>query len=334
MKRKWLVIGIILLLIGTCIIPAIAQTTEKTQSTSRGNRLYVGGSGPGNYTTIQDAIDNASDGDVVFVYNGIYYENVRVTKSVGLLGENQMLTVIDGQETGGHVVSILAAGVTLYHFTLRNPGGIPNGAALYVSTDGNNIVENIVTCTPHHGEEGIWLSQSSGNIISRNTIENHYYGVWLEDSSRNNLSNNKISNSWEWGIILGDSDNNMLYENNMTENNGGIYFRDSNENTICRNELITNFKDIALIDWDAATSDNLIINNNIDSATFVAAKQSHNKNIWDENYWGHPLHHPKLILGQKELLFFPGSPFHFPQITVTLPWFNVDWHPAQESYDI
>ena len=34
-----------------------------------GNTLYVGGSGPGNYTRIQDAIDNASDGDTVFVYD-------------------------------------------------------------------------------------------------------------------------------------------------------------------------------------------------------------------------------------------------------------------------
>jgi hypothetical protein len=31
-----------------------------------GNILYVGGSGPENYTRIQDAVDNASDGDTVF----------------------------------------------------------------------------------------------------------------------------------------------------------------------------------------------------------------------------------------------------------------------------
>ena len=70
MKRKWLAIGIILLFVGTCIIPAIAQDTEKSLPSSRGNWLYVGGSGPGNYTRIQDAIDNASDGDTVFVYSG------------------------------------------------------------------------------------------------------------------------------------------------------------------------------------------------------------------------------------------------------------------------
>ena len=39
---------------------------------SNDNTLYVGGSGEGNYTKIQDAIDDASDGDIVFVYNGTY----------------------------------------------------------------------------------------------------------------------------------------------------------------------------------------------------------------------------------------------------------------------
>lgn len=41
-----------------------------------GKTLYVGGSGPGNYTTIQSAINESSNGDTVFVYSGIYYDNV------------------------------------------------------------------------------------------------------------------------------------------------------------------------------------------------------------------------------------------------------------------
>ena len=67
--RKGLAVGIILLFIEICIIPAIAQDIEKPLSTSRGNWLYVGGSGPGNYTKIQDAIDNAFDDDNIFANN-------------------------------------------------------------------------------------------------------------------------------------------------------------------------------------------------------------------------------------------------------------------------
>ena len=84
-------VGIILLFIGTAIIPSSGQKMEKLSlPTSRGNILYVGGSGPGNYSKIQDAIDNASDGDTVFVFNDSspYNENIIVNKQISLIGED------------------------------------------------------------------------------------------------------------------------------------------------------------------------------------------------------------------------------------------------------
>ena len=88
------------------------------------------------------------------------------------------------------------------------------------------------------------------------------------------------------------------------------------------------------MDWTATNSNNIIIQNNIDKATFVAAKKSHNTNIWDENYWRRPLIHPKLIWGQKIVLSFPGLPFHFPPLLITIPWLNVDKHPVKKPYEI
>ena len=84
MKAKWLAVGIILLFISLAYAPAVAQTTEKPLSTARGNWLYVGGSGPGNYTTIQSAINDANPGDTVFVYNDSspYSEAVEVNRSI------------------------------------------------------------------------------------------------------------------------------------------------------------------------------------------------------------------------------------------------------------
>jgi nitrous oxidase accessory protein len=334
--RKLLIGILFCLMMIVCSITPVTGTLfiKSFQSQTNGNILYVGGNGPGNYTTIQDAIDNATAGDIVFVYQGIYYENIRINKSISLLGENQMLTIIDGQEAGGHIVSILAPVITLEQFTLRNSGGIPNAAALYINSDQNKIEEIIITCTAYHGEEGIWLSQSVANLLLRNTVENYHYGIWLENSDYNNLYNNTIINSWDWAIILGNSDENILYGNILTENNGGVYLRDSNENTFLENDLRTNDRDIALVDWDATSENNFIGKNNIGLATFIAAKHSRNKNVWDENYWGRSLNHPKLIIGQKIFLFFPGAPFHFPPLTLTIPWFTVDRHPAQQPYII
>jgi parallel beta-helix repeat protein len=98
MKKKCLAIGIILLFVGTGIIPAMAQDTEKPLPASREKWLRVGGSGPGNYSKIQDAIDDASNKDTVYVYDDSspYYENVFVYKSINLIGEDAKNTVING----------------------------------------------------------------------------------------------------------------------------------------------------------------------------------------------------------------------------------------------
>ena len=40
---------------------------------SSSEKLYVGGNGTGNYSSIQEAINNASDTATIFVYAGIYY---------------------------------------------------------------------------------------------------------------------------------------------------------------------------------------------------------------------------------------------------------------------
>ena len=68
------------------------------RSTSSGHWLYVGGRGPGNYTKIQDAINDSSDGDTVFVFDDSapYFESLIINKSITLLGENQNTTIIDG----------------------------------------------------------------------------------------------------------------------------------------------------------------------------------------------------------------------------------------------
>ncbi|MCK4416367.1 MAG: hypothetical protein KAU84_04365, partial [Thermoplasmatales archaeon] len=59
-----------ILLIVTSSFVGVSNTMEKSSILILGgNILYVGGSGPGNYTKIQDAINAAWYGDTVFVYD-------------------------------------------------------------------------------------------------------------------------------------------------------------------------------------------------------------------------------------------------------------------------
>ncbi len=57
------------------------------------------------------------------------------------------------------------------------------------------------------------------------------------------------------------------------------------------------------------------------NAFFIAEGLSNYKNIWNENYWNRPRFLPKLIFGRIGIYYLA-------------PWINVDWHPAQEPYDI
>jgi len=106
MIKKCLVVAVILLFIGMCVVPstAVQELREKPSTIGfDGNTLYVGGSGANNYTKIQDAIDNSSHGDTVFVYSGFYDEyypknscSVYIDKEIKMIGEDKYTTIIDG----------------------------------------------------------------------------------------------------------------------------------------------------------------------------------------------------------------------------------------------
>ncbi len=81
------------------------------------------------YTTIQDGINAANPGDIIWVYPGTYNEAININRAVKVLGSGASTTVIDGTGlvlASAGLVKITAAGdVTFSGFTVRNapPGG-------------------------------------------------------------------------------------------------------------------------------------------------------------------------------------------------------------------
>jgi len=98
MKKR---IGI--LIIGMLMITSFIGVFPSEQVRAEGTIFYVGGNGPGNYTTIQAAVNASHDGDTVFVYPGTYYEHVCITHQINLLGADKTITVIDGGSSGSSV---------------------------------------------------------------------------------------------------------------------------------------------------------------------------------------------------------------------------------------
>ena len=53
--------------------------------------ITVDDNGRGNYSTIQEAVNNAQKGDTIFVSHGLYKENIKVNKELTILSHSTLL---------------------------------------------------------------------------------------------------------------------------------------------------------------------------------------------------------------------------------------------------
>ena len=216
---------IVLIILYTSYPVANSQINFEGAVLTDGNILYVGGSGPGNYSTIQAAIDNASDGDIIYVYNGTYFENVYIDVRIQLLGENTNITIIDGNCTDS-VVTIDADEVILSGFTIRNAGTIPTHEDHGVKVFSNyNVIQNNRIINNTLG--GLQLRYSSYNSIFDNNISDNYCGINIFSSSYNIIENNTITDNYADGIGMGgvptNCHKNIILNNDIYYNLCGIW---------------------------------------------------------------------------------------------------------------
>jgi parallel beta-helix repeat protein len=320
-------------------ISSTGKVMEQSSTISfNGNTLYVGGGGEGNYTKIQDAIDNASDGDKVFVFDDSspYYENIVVNRSITIQGENKDTTIIDGANIS-HGVNIIADSVTVTGFTIQNCGD--NGkpfkfiSGIFLSSNNNKIMDNIILQNRHgisninnfslppinsdntitnnqiiHNYDGIYLVNVSNYTISRNIISQNDEGIFLTGVINTNISFNVISQN-EGGIMIVYSYNAVIYRNNISYNNGGILTGVTSADQILQNNIIGNNRFSAVTVQRSAQIMYIVY-------LKLSLQVPIHRNVWNGNYWNKPRSLPRIIPEFLSLRF------------------SVDWHPAKEPYDI
>ena len=304
------------------------------------NTLYVGGSGPGNYSKIQEAINNATEGDTVFVFNDSapYYENLLINKSLNLIGEDKETTIIDGT-VSGDVIKVTADYVFIKGFTITNgsrPGeGIQAGGIRLEPSSHSTITGNIIINNDKYGIRSAENTSShntiSHNIISGNGREEYgaFFNIWLFKSPNNIIENNTIINGKRYGIGICYWSKNTTVTGNIIANNKreGIKSRFSYDNKIFRNTIENNgLFGIRILYGSANNSiyQNNFINNKPINVWFILTDPRY-PNHWNENYWGKPRNIPKLLIGYVQ----PDASSVFGFI-----WFAIDWHPAKEPYNI
>jgi parallel beta-helix repeat protein len=211
-KVQSIVVSLLLILVTFAAFSFIFRYTPSAS----GVTLYVGGVGPGNFSTIQGAIDAANPRDTVFVYSGTYNENIVVDITLNLTGEDRDTTTIHGDNSGS-VVDVNADWVNITGFSLM-------GSSPFIREDIKlNNVNNctIVNNNLSSNAWGIYLDLSSANILKGNIVSNGC-GIHLTSSDNNNISNNIITPSQtRFGIHVLYSFNNTILGNNITA--GGLY---------------------------------------------------------------------------------------------------------------
>lgn len=277
--KKRLALGIIVLFVCASIASSYEIRTESNKSPIGKAILYVGGSGPGNYTKIQDAIDNASDGDTVFVYNGTYYEDVWVNKSINLIGEDRNITTI---EANVYSIYLIADWVNISGFTITNGSNF----GIVVRSEENTISSNNIL----NNYKGVDLEYSNYNNISGNIISNNTFGVHLDTYNSNNIiKGNFINSNYYDGVVLyRHCDYNVIFGNIFNANGKGIRIGFNSINNIIRGNKITSNYLYGIQIYSSCTNNviyhNNLINNNI-TAFDGSTNSWYNATLQEGNYY-------------------------------------------------
>ena len=286
--KNMMVTGIlvVVLLSPLPLAAALNNSLDLLRITSKGNTFYVGGSGPGNYTAIQDAIDDAHDGDFVFVFNGTYHENIEVDTSISLLGEDKHTTILDGNQEGC-TITLSSEHALIENFTILGGGFDTDDfihffrAGIRVTGSHNTICHNIFreNCLGISGvrvtnltisdnvfmEDGIGFTsyENDGRPVLKleyflHTIENNtvngkpfYYVVHEKDM---------VIDAWDIGQLLLVNCTNVTIKNvSISHTDWGLVFAFCDT---CTTEHCTLFNNSLAI-WTLQSNDNLFHFNNI-----------------------------------------------------------------------
>ena len=183
--------------------------------TTNSTVIYV----PNDQPTVQAGVDVASVGDTVQVAPGTYYENVTIDKTITLLGETKISTVINASDSGDCIL-VTAAGAVIKNLSVQQ-GGVEGpwetfwDSGIKIVEADSVVVEDCFIC--NNGAAGLSLTTSSYCIIQGCYISQNVIGIYFFENPYGPYSNN-ASNQIIGNVFIMNSSTGIRFEHC-----GGIY---------------------------------------------------------------------------------------------------------------
>ena len=121
---------------------------------------------PGDYSTIQAAIDAAADGDTIIVAAGTYTENITLKDGVILVGAGDDVCIIDGNGNGSVITYNSGDTAQIKNFTITN-GDASTGGGIYVDNESRLLVY-YCTITQNAATNGGGIFNTNTSIVNLN----------------------------------------------------------------------------------------------------------------------------------------------------------------------
>ncbi|MDY0386130.1 MAG: NosD domain-containing protein [Methanolobus sp.] len=246
--------------------------------------ISVSNNNDADFRSIQEAIDNATIGDNVLVYPGIYTENVNVNKEITIISHssNSEDTIVQTASTKKNVFIVTSNNVTINGFKMlgavTDKHGEDNAGVYLYNKTGILIINNNIT----GNNLGILSIEAHNNTIKNNIIiDNTLSGIDIWDSDNNLIQGNYVARSRDNGILLWERCyNNTLIGNYVSSSRRGVGIQQYSSNTTLINNTATgNINGFFLTRSDNCTFINNTANSNRDNGIYFAtSKNSHLEN--------------------------------------------------------